>query len=59
MRDAGYLDKIYKILIGIRDLNAGFSLANFFIRSDIFRLKIIKSRIGSLNFFTSKKVANQ
>ena len=51
MRDAGYLDKIYKILIGIRDLNAGFPLA---ICS-----KIIKSRIGSLNFFTSKKVANQ
>ena len=59
MREAGYLDKIYKILVDILDLNAGFPLANFFIRSDIFRSKIIKSRIGSLNFFTSKKVANQ
>ena len=59
MREAGYLDKIYKILVDILDLNAGFPLANFFIQSDIFRSKIIKSRIGSLNFFTSKKVANQ
>ena len=43
----GYLDKIYKILVDILDLKAGFPLANFFIRSDFFRSKTIKVRIGS------------
>ena len=42
-----YLDKIYKILVDILDLKAGFPLANFFIQSDFFRLNAIKSRIGS------------
>ena len=42
-----YLDKIYKILVDILDLKAGFPLANFFIRNDFFRSKTIKSRIGS------------
>ena len=54
----GYLDKIYKILVDILYLNAGFPLAIFFIRSDIFRTKTIKGRIGSY-FFNSKKVTNQ
>ena len=27
----GYLDKIYKILVDILDLNAGFPIVNFFI----------------------------
>ena len=53
-----YLDKIYKILVDIYALKSGFPLANFFIRSDFFRSKTIKRRIGSY-FFTPKKVANQ
>ena len=47
----GYLDKIYKILVDIIDLKAGFPLANFFIQSDFFRSKTIKSRIGSFFYF--------
>ena len=54
----GYLDKIYKILVEIFNLKAGFPLANFFTQSNFFRSKTIKSRIGSY-FFTSKKVTNQ
>ena len=50
----GYLDKIYKILVDILDLKAGFPLANFFIRSDFFRSKTIKSRIGSYFFYFEK-----
>ena len=51
---SGYLDKIYKILVDILDLKAGFPLANFFIRSDFFRSKTIKSRIGSYFFYFEK-----
>ena len=40
------MDKIYKILVDILALKAGFSLANFFIQSNFFHLKTIKSRIG-------------
>ena len=43
----GYLEKIYKILIHILDLKTGFPFANFFIQSNFFRSKTIKSRIGS------------
>ena len=55
---SGYLDKTYKILVDILDLKAGFPLANFFIRSDFFRSKKIKSRSVSY-FFYFEKVANQ
>ena len=48
------MDKIYKILVDILDLKAGFPLANFFIRSDFFRSKTIKSRIGSHFFYLEK-----
>ena len=54
----GYLDEIYKILVDILDLKADFPLANFFIWSDFFHSKTIKSRIESY-FFTLKIVANQ
>ena len=54
----GYLDKIYKILVDIIDLKVGFPLANFFIQSNFFRSKTIKSRMGSY-FFTLKKVTSQ
>ena len=37
-----YLDKIYKILVDILDLKAGFPLANFFIQSDFFHLIIVR-----------------
>ena len=50
----GYLDKIYKILVDILDVKAGFPLTNFFIRSDFFRSKTIKSRIGSYFFYFDK-----
>ena len=43
----GYLDKIYKILVDILDLKAGFPLANC--------SKAIKSRIGSYFFYFEKK----
>ena len=33
----GYLDKIYKVLVDIFDLKAGFPLGNFFIGSNFFR----------------------
>ena len=46
-----YLDKIDKVLVDIHDLKAGFPLANFFISSDFFRSKIIKSRIGFYFFY--------
>ena len=52
------MDKIYKILVDIFDLKAGFPLSNFFIPSDFFRSKTIKKGMDS-TFFTSKKVANQ
>ena len=55
---SGCLNKIYKILVDIPDLKAGFPLADFFIRSDFFCSKTIKSRIASY-FLTSKKVAKQ
>ena len=55
----GYLDQIYKILVDILDLKSGFPLANFFIRSDFFCSKTIKSRILDPTFFTLTKVANQ
>ena len=32
----GYLDKIYKILVDIVDLKAGFLLANFFHTKQLF-----------------------
>ena len=48
------MDKIYKILVDILDLKAGFPLANFFIRSHFFRSKTIKSRIGSYFFHFDK-----
>ena len=48
------MDKIYEILVDIRDLKAGFPLTTFFIRSDFFRLKTIKSRIGSYFFYFEK-----
>ena len=50
----GYLDKIYKILVDILDLKAGFLLANFIIGSNFFRLKTIKSRIGFYLFYFKK-----
>ena len=51
------MDKIYKILLDILDLKAGFPIANFFIRSDFFHSK---TRVGlDPTFFTSIKVANQ
>ena len=50
----GYLDKIYEILVDILDLKAGFPLANFFIGSDFFCLKTVKSRIGSSFFYFEK-----
>ena len=50
----GYLDKIYKILVDILDIKAGFPLVNLFIRSDFFCLKTIKSRIGSYFFYFEK-----
>ena len=64
------MDKIYKILVDILDLKAGFPLAILFIRSDFFRSKTMKNRIDffdfeksqikiGLTFLTSKKVANQ
>ena len=53
------MDKIYKIIVDILDLKSGFPLANFFIRSDFFRSKTIKSRILGPTFFTLTKVANQ
>ena len=45
---------IYKILVDILDLKAGFPLADFFIRSDFFRSKTIKTRIGSYLFYFEK-----
>ena len=33
---SGYLDEIYKILVDILDLKAGFPLMNFFIQSNLF-----------------------
>ena len=53
-RCEGYLDKVHKILVDILDLKAGFPLMNFFIRSDFFRLKTIKSRIGFYFFYFEK-----
>ena len=50
----GYLHKVYKILVDILDLKAGFPLANFFIRSNFFLSKTIKSRIGSYLFYVEK-----
>ena len=50
----GHLDKIYIILVDLLDLKAGFPLANFFIWSNFFHLKTIKSRTGSY-FFCFKK----
>ena len=47
-------DKIYKILVDILDLEAGFPLANSFIRSDFFRSKTIESRIRSYFFYFGK-----
>ena len=41
------MGKIYKDLADVLVLEAGFPLANFFMESDFFRSKIIKSRIGS------------
>ena len=46
--------KFTKILVDILDLKAGFPLANFFIRSDFFCSKTIKSRIGSYFFYFEK-----
>ena len=51
----GYLDKIYKILVDVLDLKAGFPLANFFIQSDFFCSKTMKSRIGFYFFLLWKK----
>ena len=47
----GYLDKIYEILVAVIDLDTGFPLVNFFIRSNFFRSKTIKSRIESYFFY--------
>ena len=52
----GYVDKIYKILGDILDLKASFPLVNFFIRSEFFLSKIIKSRIGFYFFLLCKKL---
>ena len=41
----GYLDN--KDLVDVLVLEAGFPLANLFMRSDFFRSKRIRSRIGS------------
>ena len=56
----GYLDKIYKILVDILDLNkAVFPLANLFIRSNFFHSKK-KLKVGlDPAFFTAKNVVNQ
>ena len=43
----GYFDKICKTLVDILELKADFPLATFFIRSDFFRSKTMKIRIGS------------
>ena len=51
----GYVDKMYKILVDMLDLKAGFSLASFFIRSEFFRSKTTKSRIGAYFFLPRKK----
>ena len=51
------MDKIYKILVDILDLKAGFPLATCFILSDFFHSKILKVGLGP-TFFTLKKVAN-
>ena len=53
-RCGGYLDKIYKILVDIIYLKAGFPLDNFFLWSEFFCSKTIKS-----SFFTLIKVANE
>ena len=52
---SGYLDKICKIIVDILDLKAGFPLANFFIQSNFFRSKTIKSRIEFYFFYFEKK----
>ena len=44
------MDKIYKILVDILDVKAGFPLANFFRQSDLF-----ENKDWILLFFTSKK----
>ena len=54
---SGYLDKIYKIL-DILDVKTGFPPAIFFIRSNLFCSKTIKSTIGSYTFLL-QKVTNQ
>ena len=48
------MDKIYRILVEILNLRGGFPLANFFINSDFFGSKKIKSRIGSYFFYFEK-----
>ena len=50
----GYLDKIYKILVDILDVKAGFPLANFFIQINFFCSKTIRSRTGSYYFYLEK-----
>ena len=55
----GYLYKIYKIFVDILDLKAGFPLAIFFIRSDFFGSKTMKTKIGSYFFYFGKSLTNE
>ena len=48
------MNKIYKILVDILDLKAGFPLVKFFVQSDFFRSKTIKNRTGSYFFYFEK-----
>ena len=50
------MDKIYKILVDILDLEVGFPLSNFFIRSHFFHSKSIKSRIRPYFFLLRKQL---
>ena len=56
---SGYLDKIFKIHVDILYLKASFPLANFFIQSDFFGSKTIKSRNGSYFFYFEKSLTNE
>ena len=49
------MDKIYKIIFDRLDLKAGFPLVSFFIESDFFRAKTMKSRIRFYFFYFQKK----
>ena len=52
------MDKIYKILVDILDIKAGFSQVNFFIQSGYKNYKKLKKVGLDPISFTSKKVAS-